>query len=176
VNFLAFMFASTNLIVELGLMILILLGWEFLLAELLGGLVLIAVMAVIVHLTLPETLFDEVRRTLEERDRESGTTEDPTCGMEGKDEYSIATDGGETLTFCSEGCMETYRQQTASRGGWYAELRSWGGWYKVGNQYRKEWSMIWKDVIAGFLISGFVIVFVPSGSGTRCSSRATGCS
>jgi len=72
--------------------------------------------------------------------------------------------------------METYRQQTASRGGWYAELRSWGGWYKVGNQYRKEWSMIWKDVIAGFLISGFVIVFVPSGSGTRCSSRATGCS
>jgi len=93
VNFLAFMFASTNLIVELGLMILILLGWEFLLAELLGGLVLIAVMAVIVHLTLPETLFDEVRRTLEERDRESGTTEDPTCGMEGKDEYSIATDG-----------------------------------------------------------------------------------
>jgi len=161
VNFLAFMFASTNLIVELGLMILILLGWEFLLAELLGGLVLIAVMAVIVHLTLPETLFDEVRRTLEERDRESGTTEDPTCGMEGKDEYSIATDGGETLTFCSEGCMETYRQQTASRGGWYAELRSWGGWYKVGNQYRKEWSMIWKDVIAGFLISGFVIVFVP---------------
>jgi YHS domain-containing protein len=33
--------------------------------------------------------------------------------------------------------------------------------YKIGNQYRKEWSMIWKDVIAGFLISGFVIVFVP---------------
>jgi len=42
VNFLAFMFASTNLIVELGLMILILLGWEFLVAELLGGLILIA--------------------------------------------------------------------------------------------------------------------------------------
>ena len=40
VNFLAFMFASTNLIVELGLMILVLLGWEFLVAELLGGLVL----------------------------------------------------------------------------------------------------------------------------------------
>ncbi|ADB63077.1 permease (plasmid) [Haloterrigena turkmenica DSM 5511] len=161
VNFLAFMFASTNLIVELGLMILILLGWEFLLAELLGGVVLIAVMAVIVHLTLPEALFDEVRQTLEERDRESGTTEDPTCGMEGNDEYTIATDGGETLKFCSEGCLETYRQQTSSRGGWREELRSWGGWYKVGNQYRKEWSMIWTDVVAGFLISGFVIVFVP---------------
>jgi len=161
VNFLAFMFASTNLIVELGLMILILLGWEFLLAELLGGLILIAIMAVIVHLTLPENLFDEVRETLNERDRESGITEDPTCGMEGKDEYTLTTDGGETLKFCSEGCMETYRQEKSSRGGWREELLSWGGWYKIGNQYRKEWSMIWKDVIAGFLISGFVIVFIP---------------
>jgi uncharacterized membrane protein YraQ (UPF0718 family) len=159
VNFMAFMFASTNLIVELGLMILILLGWEFLVAELLGGLVLIAVMAVIVHLTLPETLFDEVRETLNER--ESGMTEDPTCGMEGRKEFSLTTDGGETLQFCSEGCLETYRQETASSGGWHDELRSWGGWYRVGNQYRKEWSMIWKDVVAGFLISGFVIVFVP---------------
>jgi len=161
VNFLAFMFASTNLIVELGLMILILLGWEFLLAELLGGLVLIAVMAVIVHLTLPESLFDEVRERLSERDRESAVTEDPTCGMEGTEEYSLTTDGGETLRFCSEGCQETYLQQTSSSGGWREELRSWGGWYKVANQYRKEWSMIWKDIVAGFLISGFVIVFVP---------------
>jgi uncharacterized membrane protein YraQ (UPF0718 family) len=161
VNFLAFMFASTNLIVELGLMILILLGWEFLVAELLGGLVLIAIMALIVHLTLPENLFSEVRERLNERDREAGVTEDPTCGMEGKDEHTLTTDGGETLKFCSAGCLETYRQELSSRGGWREELLSWGGWYKVGNQYRKEWSMIWKDVVAGFLISGFVIVFVP---------------
>ena len=161
VNVLAFMFASTNLIVELGLMILILLGWEFLVAELLGGLVLIAVMAVIVHLTLPENLFDDVRKELDRRDHERGVTEDPTCGMEGKDEYSLTTDDGETLQFCSVGCLETYRQEVASRGGWREELLSWGGWYRLGNQYRKEWSMIWKDVVAGFLISGFVIVFVP---------------
>ncbi|WP_262174591.1 permease [Haloarcula laminariae] len=161
VNVLAFMFASTNLIVELGLMILILLGWEFLVAELLGGVILIGVMAVLVHLTLPENLFDEVRQELNDRDHDHGITEDPTCGMEGKDEFSLVTDGGETLKFCSEGCMETYEQEAASSGGWREELLSWGGWYKVGNQYRKEWSMIWKDVVAGFLISGFVIVFVP---------------
>jgi len=90
-------------------MILILLGWEFLVAELLGGLILIAVMAVIVHLTLPENLFDEVRETLNERDRESGVTEDLTCGMEGTEEYTLTTDDGETLQFCSEGCLETFR-------------------------------------------------------------------
>ncbi|AUV84378.1 metal ion permease (plasmid) [Salinigranum rubrum] len=161
VNFLAFMFASTNLIVELGLMILILLGWEFLVAELLGGVILIAVMALIVHLTLPENLFENVREELSQRDYDQGVTEDPTCGMEGKDEYSVVTDGGETLKFCSEGCLETYQQEISSRGGWRDELLSWGGWYKVGNQYRKEWSMIWTDIVAGFLISGFVIVFVP---------------
>jgi len=161
VSFLAFMFASTNLIVELGLMILVLLGWEFLLAELLGGVILIGVMAVLVHLTLPEALFERVRAELAERDREHGTTEDPTCGMEGSDEYTVVTDGGETLKFCSAGCLETYEQAVAGRGSWREELRSWGGWYKVANQYRKEWSMLWTDVIAGFLVSGFVIVFVP---------------
>ena len=161
VNFLAFMFASTNLIVELGLMIVILLGWEFLAAELIGGIVLIAVMAILVHLTLPETLFDEVREALADRDAQEGVTEDPTCGMEGTDEFSLTTEDGETLKFCSEGCMETYRQKAGSSGRWQEELRSWGGWYKIGNQFRKEWSMIWKDVVGGFLISGFVIVFVP---------------
>ncbi|SIR98052.1 hypothetical protein SAMN05421858_4942 [Haladaptatus litoreus] len=161
VNVLAFMFASTNLIIELGLMILILLGWEFLVAELLGGIILIAVMALIVHVTLPENLFEDVRKELNQRDHDHGVTEDPTCGMEGKDEYSLVTDGGETLEFCSAGCLETYQQEVASSGDWRDELLTWGGWYKLGNQYRKEWSMIWKDVIAGFLISGFVIVFVP---------------
>ncbi|WP_101296078.1 permease [Halegenticoccus soli] len=161
VNVLAFMFASTNLIVELGLMILILLGWEFLVAELLGGLILIAVMALLVHLTLPENLFDQVRQELNHHDQEHGITEDPTCRMEGKDEYSLVTDGGETLKFCSPGCRETYQQEAASSGGWRDELLSWGGWYKLGNQYRKEWSVLWSDVIAGFLISGFIIVFVP---------------
>ena len=161
VNFLAFMFASTNLIVELGLMILLLLGWEFLVAELLDGIVLIVVMALLIHLTLPGNLFEDVRAELTQRDREHGTTEDPTCQMEGKDEYSLVTDGGETVKFCSAGCMETYEQEMASSGGWRDELLSWGGWYKLGNQYRKEWSMIWTDVIVGFLVSGFVIVFVP---------------
>src|SRR6056297_1209863 len=161
VTFLAFMFASTNLIVELGLMILVLLGWEFLVAELLGGVVLIAVMALIVHATLPESRFEQARAALAERDREAGVTEDPTCGMAGRDEYSVTTDGGEVLKFCSAGCMETYRQEFSGGGGWRDELRSWGGWYRIGNQYRKEWSMLYRDVVLGFLVSGFVIVFVP---------------
>ena len=43
---LAFQFASTNLVWELGLVLWVLIGWQFTLAEYLGGLVMIALMAV----------------------------------------------------------------------------------------------------------------------------------
>jgi uncharacterized protein len=46
---LAFQFASTNLVWELGLVIWILLGWQFTLAEFLGGIVMIALMAVLLR-------------------------------------------------------------------------------------------------------------------------------
>lgn len=161
VNTLAFMFASTNLIVELGLMILILFGWEFLAAELLGGLVLIAIMATLVRWTLPKRVWEESRRRLASTDAERQLSEDPVCGMEGSDRFAAEV-GGRKVKFCSAGCLETFEQRRrAPDRRWRDELGSWGGWYKLGNQYRKEWSMIWKDVLAGFLISGFVIVFVP---------------
>src|SRR3954449_3039837 len=46
VSALAFQFASTNLVWELGLVLWILLGWQFALAEFVGGLVMIALMAI----------------------------------------------------------------------------------------------------------------------------------
>ncbi|NIW37892.1 MAG: metal ion permease, partial [Gemmatimonadetes bacterium] len=160
VNVLAFMFASTNLIVELGLMILILFGWEFLLAEILGGLVLIGIMAVLVRFTLPGDLFERARRALRDSDEAKRIDTDPVCGTEGSDRFTL-TEDGRTLRFCSRGCMESYEQRRAGKGNVRDIVFSWSGWYRLGNQYRKEWSMIWKDVVAGFLISGFVIVFVP---------------
>ena len=44
-----FMFASTNLVVELGLVLWVLLGWQFALAEFIGG----AIMIVLLKLILP---------------------------------------------------------------------------------------------------------------------------
>src|SRR5947208_1203857 len=46
---LAFQFASTNLVVELGIVIWILIGWQFTLAEFVGGLVLIVTMTVLLR-------------------------------------------------------------------------------------------------------------------------------
>src|ERR1700733_10927656 len=47
---LAFQFASTNLVWELGLVLWVLIGWQFTLAEFLGGLVMIALMGVLLRL------------------------------------------------------------------------------------------------------------------------------
>ena len=58
---LAFLFSSTNLVIELGLILWLLLGWQFTLAEWVGGLVLIAVMALLVRLTAPRRLVEAAR-------------------------------------------------------------------------------------------------------------------
>ena len=61
---LAFLFASTNLVVELGL-VLLLMGWQFTLAEWIGGIVLVALMSLIVQLTYPARLVEAARRDAE---------------------------------------------------------------------------------------------------------------
>src|SRR5713226_9378977 len=55
-NAIIFEFASTNLVFELGLVLLILLGWQFLAAEFIGGLLMVVLLAVIFRLTLSPRL------------------------------------------------------------------------------------------------------------------------
>src|SRR4051812_47622330 len=58
---LAFQFASTNLVWELGLVLWILIGWQFTLAEFVGGVVLIALMAVLLRLFVSPALEERAR-------------------------------------------------------------------------------------------------------------------
>src|SRR5262249_34891952 len=57
----AFQFASTNLVFELGIVMWIFLGWEFTLAEFVGGIFLIALMWGAVRLLITRTLEDRAR-------------------------------------------------------------------------------------------------------------------
>ena len=61
----AFMFASTNLVIELGILILIFLGWQYLAAEIIGGLILIGISSVLIKLTYPESWMKEARKKVE---------------------------------------------------------------------------------------------------------------
>ena len=124
---LAFMFASTNLVIELGLVLWQLMGWQFALAEWVGGVLLIAIMALLVKLTYPKRLV------------EAGRAHDDR-GVNAM-EHAAMLAPGRTL---------------------WQKLRSGQGWVYVAQYVRMDWSMIWKDMIAGFLIAGFIAVLVPN--------------
>jgi uncharacterized protein len=62
VTSLAFQFASTNLVWELGLVLWVLIGWQFTLAEYVGGIILIVLMAVSLRLFVSPKLEEVARR------------------------------------------------------------------------------------------------------------------
>ena len=59
---LAFQFASTNLVWELGLVLWVLIGWQFTLAEFVGGIVMIALMAALLRFFVSPKLEEQARR------------------------------------------------------------------------------------------------------------------
>src|SRR6478735_9428686 len=66
VTALSFQFASTNLVWELGLVLWVLLGWQFTLAEFLGGIVLIALMALMLRRFVSPRLEERAREHAEQ--------------------------------------------------------------------------------------------------------------
>jgi uncharacterized membrane protein YraQ (UPF0718 family)/YHS domain-containing protein len=80
VSAMAFQFASTNLVFELGIVIWIFLGWEFTLAEFLGGLLLIALMWAGLRLFVTRRLEEEARASAQEA--QTGHVH-PAAGSEG---------------------------------------------------------------------------------------------
>jgi uncharacterized membrane protein YraQ (UPF0718 family) len=71
---LAFLLASTNLVIELGIVIAVFLGWQFVVGEYAGGVLLILLMWLLLRLTLPRTLADAARRRA--REAEGGDESD----------------------------------------------------------------------------------------------------
>ncbi|RUO53182.1 permease [Pseudidiomarina halophila] len=115
----AFMFASTNLVIELGILILIFLGWQYLVAEIIGGLILITISAVLIKFTYPKGWIKKAR------DKAEGDAPD-------EEDFSPMD-----------------------------RMRSAEGWRMVGNQFVMEWQMVWKEILIGFTVAGFMKVFVP---------------
>src|SRR5438132_5572806 len=61
----AFEFASTNLVIELGIIMALLLGWQFTLAEFVGGPLMIVLMALVFRVFLKRPLLESARRQAE---------------------------------------------------------------------------------------------------------------
>ena len=122
---LAFMFASTNLVIELGVVLWILMGWRFVLAEFVGAFVLIALVGLMVRFFMPKNVQDEMRQHAEKKGGGSDC-----CHSEHEHEH---------------------QHSSAENGKWSA----------MANAFVMDWMMLWKELLAGFLIAGFIATLVP---------------
>jgi uncharacterized membrane protein YraQ (UPF0718 family) len=137
---LAFMFASTNLVIELGAVLWVLMGWQFVLAEIFGAFVLIAIMWLLIRLFLPKNLEAQIRRRAANQTNENGHCHPPpsqSSGVPGEHEFATAnlSVGGHDIS----------------------------QWTRVANAFVADWSMLWKEILGGFLIAGFLAALMPHG-------------
>ena len=72
---LAFLLASTNLVIELGIVIAVFLSWQFVVGEYVGGILLIVLMAIVVKLTLSTKLEKNARKHARKLDGENNKRE-----------------------------------------------------------------------------------------------------
>jgi uncharacterized membrane protein YraQ (UPF0718 family)/YHS domain-containing protein len=117
---LAFQFASTNLVWELGLVLWVLIGWQFTLAEYVGGIVMVVLMAVLLRAFVSPRLEAHAR------------------------EHALQADTGHQHHMASE------------RLSWRERLTSVSAWSDVAHNFRGDWQMLWKEILTGFVLAGFI--------------------
>lgn len=159
----AFMVASTNFVIGLSFVIWALLGWEFAVAQAVGAPVLIVFTITLVHVFVPSDEAERVRKELIKREKPVVT--DPVCKMRINRENGVTAEHkNETFYFCSEGCRDLFRQEPDDyTSSWREKITSWNGWVEAANQTRKDFRMLWKELIIGFVLAGLVAALVPEG-------------
>lgn len=168
----AFMFASTNLVIEIGAVIWILLGWQFLVADFVGGFILIVLMVFGFAYVVPDDLIETARQNVSDGNEE--TVQDPVCGMEvdpEETEYSRKYNG-QTYYFCSQSCLESFDPEEANTTV-YEQATSLSGWQSLADKQLKEWGMLWDEIAIGFIFAGLIAGFIPDQVWTSVFSGPT---
>ncbi|GGN58266.1 membrane protein [Streptomyces albiflavescens] len=127
----AFEIASTNLVVELGVILALLMGWQFTLAEFVGGPAMIVLLALLFRLLLRERLLRQAREQAER-------------GVAGSMEGHAAMD-----------------MSIQAKGPFLRRLLSGDGFTSVSHVFVMEWAAILRDLVIGLLIAGAIAAWVP---------------
>jgi uncharacterized protein len=128
----AFEIASTNLVVELGILLYLILGWQFVAGEYLGGPLMIVFVAIVFRVFLDQRLVDEARHEAEQGRLGS---------MEGHAQMDMAVEAnGRSL---------------------WQRLRSPEGLTATANFFVMDWAAIARDLFGGLLIAGALAAWVP---------------
>lgn len=127
----AFQIASTNLVVEMGIILALLMGWEFTVGEFIGGPIMIVVIALIFRLFLRRPAIDTA---LEQANR----------GIAGSMEGHAAMD----MSIAEDGSL-------------LRRLVSPAGATSVSQIFVMEWLAVLRDIVIGLLIAGAIGAWVP---------------
>lgn len=157
----AFLIASTNLVIGLSFVIWVLLGWEVVVAEAIGAPIFIFFSCSMVYLFVPEEWVETAREKLIKE--EEPVVIDPVCKMRIERENGIEHQHrNEIFFFCSNGCRKLFKQHPDEyREVWTEKITSWNGWVDAANQTRKDFLMLWKELFIGFLLAGLIAAAVP---------------
>ncbi len=157
----AFLIASTNLVIGLSFVIWVLLGWEVVLAEAVGAPIFIFYACTMMYLFVPDDWVETARQNLIET--EEPVVVDPVCKMRIERENGVKLEHkNQKLFFCSKGCRKLFEQNPDEfRENWTVKITSWNGWVEAANQTRKDFLMLWKELFIGFLLAGLIAAAVP---------------
>ena len=132
---LVFMVASTNLVIELGIVLIVLMGWQFAASEFVGGVIMIVLLA-----SLGGFWFRgkagrrSPARLIDESTRAPATTH-----------------------------VHAPPENTALQAeSWRTKLRSKGGWADAATYTMSDLTMLRRELVIGYVVAGFLTVLVPT--------------
>lgn len=139
-----FMIASTNLVVELGIVLWLLIGWQFALAEFVGGAIMIVLLGLVLPRVIPQSWIADARDRLNApTDRADGANPNALHDhMEGPDQ-----------TIDESGERQPLRER----------IRSRVGWGDASGYTVSDLTMVRKELVIGFVVAGFLAALVPTG-------------
>jgi len=132
-----FMIASTNLVVELGIVMLVLLGWQFATAEFVGGPIMIVLLALTGGLVFTAPVLAAARKHLQ------------GGGPGGHDHTAMVG-------------VSEQRQEELEATPWGSKVRSPAAWSDASSYAVADVTMLRKELVIGYTVAGLLAVLVPT--------------
>ncbi len=139
-----FMFASTNLVIELGIVLWLMLGWQFAVAEFVGGAVMIILLAITLPRVISEKMINQVRNDELAKDKKNPAFMAPTSRLT---MLSMADEN----TSAGMGSMEDSGNKWSKKSNWVSAAG-----YTMG-----DFIMLRKELVIGFIVAGLAGTVVP---------------
>jgi uncharacterized membrane protein YraQ (UPF0718 family) len=128
----AFEMASTNLVLELSIIMLAFLGWQLTLAEFVGAPIMVGLLILLFRWFLNRELLEEAKA---QADRGIAGR------MEGHAEMDMSVSEGGTL---------------------WQRITSQQGFTAISHYFVMDWASVWLDIVGGLLIAGALAAWVPA--------------